>query len=589
MGRGLGIESIRLNVHYTDGAYADEATKTQKMATDGLRFHYTPDFRPYTSLEKSILDIGTATRELVVPPGEPRFFVSRSCKVGTTCKDATDDQLQNAARWLGLGDDAESMFGGDLSCTVLKPFCTIGGEIGPYVQRLCPASCGFCEKYDDRENPFNPDSYRLTSVHYHAHLLGTEMYTTLLREENGTEALPKQLSSPEMTATDLKSKEFWIFDDQATTQFDFEMVKGNTIMRGQELKAGDTIQATCVYDSTYRTEDTRFGLSTYDEMCITTLRVTFETPVSLLASGNETDSSDVAIDLALYLSNFKCDEDETTDVYSGVLTEDEDARNIWKDHPINDAEGCTYPVLDLIVFNAGFLPSARNCPASDANSYICGQLDDPDAEFLPNVEAGASCQGGTYNERDSNDGLTEGECVEGGGEFVTYTCNDIEFFMQYDAVGLSSDVTDYLLTNWYQPKCCSSPNMEAKTPVSICGDYEMLPDVNAGTSCLGGTFNERDTNDGLTESECREGGGATNPYTCIDIQNYLNSQSVIDSAAVEYIVTNWYEPKCCSSNTISETEPEANEIVSSAPGFADSGKVLALLSGAVVTILAMAW
>ena len=35
---------------------------------------------------------------------------------------------------------------------------------------------------NDGENPRNPTRYRATSINYHAHLLGSEMYATLLRE-----------------------------------------------------------------------------------------------------------------------------------------------------------------------------------------------------------------------------------------------------------------------------------------------------------------------------------------------------------------------------------------------------------------------
>merc|ERR1712025_695618 len=43
MGKGMGIQAIQLNVHYTDGVYEDPETQTLKMATDGVRVHYTTD------------------------------------------------------------------------------------------------------------------------------------------------------------------------------------------------------------------------------------------------------------------------------------------------------------------------------------------------------------------------------------------------------------------------------------------------------------------------------------------------------------------------------------------------------------------
>jgi len=476
MGRGLGFESIRLNVHYTDGVYSDPSTKTQKMATDGIRVHYTPDFRPYSGIVKPILNVAFGPRQLTVPPGEPRFYVTKTCKVNTRCKDATKEQLDALVNAFGSSmgiEDAGNMLGGDLSCESMKPLCNIGGEFGPYIQRFCPASCGLCEKSNgDNVNPYNPGSYRLTSVQYHAHLLGSEMYTTLLREENenDTDVTVASLrqgegaSSTVTTATDLGSKEFWIFDDQSAVPLDVGTDMDDTTMHGQLIKPGDKIQATCVYNSEYRTKKTLFGWSSYDEMCITNLRVTFETPASLLTTDTDTDSPTIGIDLAteLELVTFSCDEDETTDVYTGVLAKGEDARNIWKDHPIEDAEGCTFPGTDLITFSFVLMDDVRNCPANEGAdaSYICGGLDDPDVLFLAGVTAGNICDGGDFDERDSNDGLTEKECLEGGGEYNSYSCEEVEYFLMTEWMNLGEDVAEYITTNWYQPKCCRSPNRE---------------------------------------------------------------------------------------------------------------------------------
>merc|ERR1712110_527549 len=111
-------------------------------------------------------------------------------------------------------------------------------------------------------------------------------------------------------------------------------------MQGVEVKPGDKIQITCVYNSMDRTEDTPFGFSTYEEMCIVSLYVTFETPPHNAAG------DDVAIDFIsdLNLRLFKCEvdnENHTTDVWQGTLDEDEDPRNIYFDHPIDE----TAPVI----------------------------------------------------------------------------------------------------------------------------------------------------------------------------------------------------------------------------------------------------
>jgi len=172
LGRGLGVKAIYLNVHYTDGVYVDDALK---IATDGIRIHYTPVFRPYSSVAKSLINVITGPTKLAVPPGESRFFVSRTCTVDTSCKDANQDTIGFLVSVLGMGaSDADEVDHGDTehTCETFEAFCDLGGEIGSAVQRLCPKTCGLCEPGPDGEdNPFIQDAYRATAVFYHAHLL----------------------------------------------------------------------------------------------------------------------------------------------------------------------------------------------------------------------------------------------------------------------------------------------------------------------------------------------------------------------------------------------------------------------------------
>merc|ERR1712232_299772 len=179
-----------------------------------------------------------------------------------------------------------------------------------------------------------------------------------------------------MMAKDLKSREIWYYDDQATIPMDMEYeievsVDGSDngsemdLMQGVEVKPGDKIQATCVYNSISRTEDTKFGLSTYDEMCLISLFVTFETPPI-----NTIEGAANAIDFSadLDLREFSCDVDDenhTTDVWQGILNEDEDARNIYFDHPISESDMCTFPVLNFHVFNTRLAGRAHNCPEGE--------------------------------------------------------------------------------------------------------------------------------------------------------------------------------------------------------------------------------
>jgi len=367
MGRGLGIESIRLNVHYTDGVYADASTKTPTLATDGIRVHYTPDTRPYTSILKDVIDVGFGPPKLVIPPEESRFYISKTCKVNKNCQDTPQGKLNMVVTSLGL--DQELPDDMEVSCASFQLLCNTGGEFGSLIQQLCPASCGLCEESNgDNVNPLNPESYRVTGVNYHAHLLGSEMYTTLLPE--GTETNLEANTATNM-AKDLKSKDFWDFDNQDTFAFDFDIATDDAPMRGTEIKTGDKIQVTCVYDSTYRTESTVFALSTYEEMCIIALVVTVETPASLLGSNNDIALALEGIDLITQfeLMQFSCDDsDETSDIYTGTLAQDEDARNIWKDHPIEDAEGCTFPVMDRIFQSNSPTYEVRNCPTSEGGA-----------------------------------------------------------------------------------------------------------------------------------------------------------------------------------------------------------------------------
>jgi len=367
MGRGLGIESIRLNVHYTDGVYADASTKTPTLATDGIRIHYTPDTRPYTSITKHLINVGAGPQELVIPPEESRFFISRTCKVNKNCQDISQVKLNMIVDYYGLAQALPDNM--EVSCASFQQFCNLSGERGPLIQRVCPASCGLCEESNgDNVNPLNPESYRVTGVNYHAHLLGSEMYTTLLPEETKTNL---DANAATNMAKDLKSQDFWDFDNQDTFAFDFDIATDDAPMRGTEIKDGDKIQVTCVYDSTYRTESTFFDLSTYDEMCIIDLVITIETPASLLASNNDAALALEGIDLLFQfeLMHFRCDDsDETTDIYTGTLTQDEDARNIWKDHPIEDAEGCTFPVDDYLYASNEPSFEVRNCPTSEGGT-----------------------------------------------------------------------------------------------------------------------------------------------------------------------------------------------------------------------------
>ena len=398
MGRGLGVAAVRLNVHYTDGAYTNATSLTPKLATDGIRVHFTTSFRPHTSVSKPLISVGFAPRELAVPPGEARFYVTRSCRVAAGCRDRSDDQLATFARLAGRGGGggaaaalAAAVAGGTLSCGAVAALCGAGGNLETFAQTLCPAACGLCDAAAegadaDGARPLVPAEYRLTAVNYHAHLLGREMYTTLVREDggggdaggDGTAATRGGVGPPPLpTVADLESRELWLYDFQETIPLPAAVAAADAAataadgsappqQRGTVVRPGDRIQATCVYDSTRRDEATLFGLSTYNEMCINSALVTFATPASLLRGDGDGDGGAAGkLDpyAELRLRSFDCDDGAGGDVHAGSLVADEDARDIWRDHPVAEARGCTFPVSPI---GLGLF-ATRNCPADDGD------------------------------------------------------------------------------------------------------------------------------------------------------------------------------------------------------------------------------
>ena len=412
MGRAMGHQALRASVHYNDGVYADLETQTHKMATDGFRVHYTPNFRPYTTEALSMNEL-SALDSLSIPAGEDRFFVSKTCKVESGCKDITEAQLYlvYSQYWTadhlgpyGLStEDMNTLLEGT-TCTDFQSLCG-NDELyqAGFFQQICPATCGLCdESTPEQVNPFNPESYRIDQVWYHAHLLGREMYSTLLREEDtGT------------TVRDLASQDFWNFDYQYHYPLvEYETVQNNKVVQGTDVKPGDKIQVTCVYSSKYEDEPTVFGLSTYEEMCHQYTYVTFETPD---AASMET----MAPGTLMTLMSFKCaEEDDDTNIYTGTLTDDEDGRDIWKDHPIEDAEGCHYGTVWIPQRGAFPTWETFNCSAVGEDEPMTetgGEDDEPIAETDGENEPIAETDG----EDDEPIAETDGEnepIVETGGE-----------------------------------------------------------------------------------------------------------------------------------------------------------------------------
>jgi hypothetical protein len=181
------------------------------------------------------------------------------------------------------------------------------------------------------------------------------------------------------------------------------------------------------------------------------------------------------------------------------------------------------------------------------DSLICGDL-----ELISSAAAGASC-----GDKDSNDGTTEAQCVEEGGSYEPYTCGDVEIFLQFDpeAEALGDEFVDYLVAEWYQPKCCKA----AGGGSLLCEDLELISSAAAGASCSGGTYDDRDSNDGTTEAQCVDGGGLYEPYTCGDIANYVENDpeaKTLGDDVLNFLVGEWWRPLCCESILVDIPAPE---------------------------------
>lgn len=391
-GKRIGIKALRMNVHYTDGVYDDPETKTLKMATDGFRVHYTTDFRPYSLQQKHLVAVVEAVDELVVPAGESRFFVTRTCKVSTSCKDYTPEMIKDIAFYF----DSVALAAGGITCQEAKQYCNEDSAVGEHIQRMCPESCGFCGEVEGGINLLNPGSYHAAAIHYHAHLLGREMYATLIREEDS-----------EIIVKDMKSMPFWISDFQETNALSDGT---NPDRRGFEIKPGDKIQVTCVYDGSARDNDTNFGLATTDEMCVTSVAVSFETPEYLLYPNANASSivphANLSLENNFLLRNFFCDSGEEFGVYTGVLADGEDGREIWKNHPISTAEGCIFPADD---WHKDLKRNPPICPTTDTSDMDSDSSSDNEdsgdlvfVPFEPYFPCADGSPAGLYREANGN-------------------------------------------------------------------------------------------------------------------------------------------------------------------------------------------
>ena len=304
----------------------------------------------------------------------------------------------------------------ELTCAsgAAKMFCSFSDMF----QIACPESCGLCEE----GSPRNPEAYNAVSVFYHAHLLGKEMYTTLIPQDDPGNRI------------DLRSRSIWTYEDQ--TPYALDDVK---------IRPGDKIQTTCVFDSSSRTKPTRFDLATYDEMCLNTVSVMFDTP-TVTEEGGLTAANEI------YLRGFRCSTSEEGDIWQGEFELDEDPRDVIETHPLKDAQ-CSWPTGLWIFDGAPTMEKRCDGKIVEENDGICAQ--ETRNLFLdPSITAGYTCRGGLFREKDSNDGTTEEQCTSGGGEWDRYTCGEAQEFIQSSINGLALEEKQYLREYWWAPKCC---------------------------------------------------------------------------------------------------------------------------------------
>lgn len=192
--------------------------------------------------------------------------------------------------------------------------------------------------------------------------------------------------------------------------------------------------------------------------------------------------------------------------------------------------------------------------------------------------------------KDANDGTTEEECIDGGGEWNPYTCGEMDDYVQFVAIEqFGSEVTQYLIEEWWAPKCCALLDNDADEEESefdaqdegeskdgLCNRTpdvasRLMPTAIAGAACEGGTLDQKDANDGTTKEQCIGGGGEWVEYNCGEADDWLQFESDLDSAMEEYLVEEWWAPKCCIG-TVGDAETASTQ--SSANRSANSSSAL---------------
>lgn len=399
--------ALQVNIHYTDGD-APYLNGEKAIATDGIRIHYTPTLRPKTATSTPVINVGFGPPAMFVEPNKKRAFMTRTCTVQSRCKDTPDAEMMRIGAFL-MGDAT-------VTCSKSRALCLFSEQF----KMACPITCGLCSKED--VSPRNPEEYQAVGVFYHAHLLGTEMYNTLIPYDDPTERI------------DLNSQSIWTYEDQPMYPISVP------------IRVGDKIQSTCIFDSTGRTERTQFDIETYDEMCLNTVAVVLDTPT--VGEGGLSPANEIR------LRGFSCENSPAADIWLGELGTEENGLLVADNHPLKSVD-CSFPTGPGLF--DGVPNFERRCSGKDP------QEEDPvgicqvsGSRLRVRKIAGATCFGGALDMKDANDGTTEEECIDGGGEWSPYTCGEIDDYVQFVAIEqFGSEVTQYLIEEWWAPKCCA--------------------------------------------------------------------------------------------------------------------------------------
>eukprot|EP00936_MAST-01D_sp_MAST-1D-sp1_P001200 g1200.t1 len=340
IGKAANVLALSVNIHYTDGDKVNASSNV--FPRDGIKMYYTPDLRPKTHLYTKLINIvgqanvlprvgnqavpsalagitrnappAASTAILNVPAGKKRWYLTRRCTVVNRCKDASKKELL-------------SLSGGRLgSCTMLCRTGTVQSR------ELCPETCGAPGGCTGGDKPL-----RVMDSFFHAHLLATEMYQSLIKHDTGAHI-------------DLGSMRHWSYEDETAVPLD---------AKGVELVAGDVLSSTCVYNTQSMNTTTPFGRSTYDEMCLNTV-------------GVELDTEDKH-----YGTAFSCE----GAVWSGELGDHESALNIHASETLRaTSSDCWTKIgnaMDCTTAHAQLVPRAAGptCDTSDPEPALRGVCD----------------------------------------------------------------------------------------------------------------------------------------------------------------------------------------------------------------------